>query len=136
MSWRNSKNWFKALVLQGPENDYGDYDYLIEELPQDYAKWEFDRKYAWKCDTCGKDSHLLFRSEHFFYCWDGWDSMSSSECWKCRLKGNIRHYKWKIKHAIKIRIRAFKEAKELYKLSKHVKPFKHWYQLALNIEKK
>lgn len=27
-------NWWKSPVLQGEENDYGDYDYLIEEIPK------------------------------------------------------------------------------------------------------
>ena len=30
-------DWWKAPVLQGDENDYGDYDYLIEELPHKKA---------------------------------------------------------------------------------------------------
>ena len=40
-------DWWKAPVLQGPENDYGQYDYMIEEIPKDYARWEFDKKYKW-----------------------------------------------------------------------------------------
>lgn len=31
------KNWWKNPVLQGEDNDYGQYDYLIEELPHDEA---------------------------------------------------------------------------------------------------
>ena len=26
-------NWWKSPVLQGEENDYGAYDYMIEEIP-------------------------------------------------------------------------------------------------------
>ena len=37
---------------------------------------------------------------HYFYCYDGWDSMSYSECWKCRFKttvhGIIRKMKKKL----------------------------------------
>lgn len=35
--------WWKNPVLHGPENDYGDYDYLIEELPSDHAEWSLQR---------------------------------------------------------------------------------------------
>ena len=84
--------WWKAPVLQGPENDYGDYDYLIEELPDDYVKWELS-KCACKCDSCGKERRLLLRSVHHFHTLDGYDYMDYNECWKCRLKGKI----WSIK---------------------------------------
>jgi hypothetical protein len=99
-------DWWKAPVLQGPENDYGDYDYLVEELPRDYARWEFD-KYRWKCDTCGKDSFLRFVAEHYFYCWDGWDGMDYSVCWKCHCKSIIKSSIAKIKKSILKRSRMF-----------------------------
>ena len=38
--------WWRAPVLQGPENDYGDYDYLIEELPHNSHKWS---TWGYKC---------------------------------------------------------------------------------------
>lgn len=122
------KDWWKAPILQGPENDYGDYDYLVEELPQDYARWELD-KYRWKCDTCGKDSFLRFVAEHYFYCWDGWDSMRYAECWKCRLKCRISDIKWKIKKDIKREFEIIKDSIEFYRMEPK-KGFKYWYQLS------
>ena len=124
-------DWWKSPVLQGTENDYGDYDYLVEELPKDYARWEFD-KYRWKCDTCGKDSFLRFVAEHYFYCWDGWDSMSYAECWKCRLKGKISEIKWKIKDKIKKEYKTICGTIEFCKMS-HNKGLKRNYQLARKI---
>ena len=38
-NWLGSKDWWKAPILQGEENDYGDYDYLIEEVPKSYCPW-------------------------------------------------------------------------------------------------
>lgn len=122
-------DWWKAPVLQGPENDYGDYDYMIEELPHDYAKWEFD-KYAWKCDNCGKDSHLLFRSVSHFYTLDGYDSMDYTECWKCRLKDKMRSIKYRIKKEIK----AIKLAWQLMHTSS-AGNFKYWYGVAKKIKR-
>lgn len=125
-------DWWKAPVLQGPENDYGQYDYMIEEIPQDYARWEFDREYKWTCRDCGRESHLLFRSEHFFHTLDGWDSMDYAECWRCRLKGNVRSIKWKFKKGIKNRIETFKLTVELYKVS-NTKSLKYCYYMAKKI---
>ena len=101
-------DWWKDPRL----DDEGTYDYLAEKLPEDNAKWEFD-KYAYKCDRCGKERHLLFRATHYFYCWDGWDSMDYADCWVCRLKIGVRSFKDKIKKRVKI----FKTALELYKIS-------------------
>ena len=44
-------NWWKSPVLQGPENDYGDLDYLLEELPRNTREWT---KWQYKCSECGK----------------------------------------------------------------------------------
>ncbi len=88
--------WWKAPVLQGPENDYGQYDYLIEELPDDYVKWDYSR-YTCKCDSCGKERHLLLKSAHYFYTLDGYDYMNYDECWKCRLKNKLYSIKHKAK---------------------------------------
>jgi len=126
-------DWWKSTVLQGPENDYGQYDYMIEEIPEDYAGWEFDRKYKWKCHNCGKEKHLLFRAEHFFHTLDGWDSLDYAECWHCRNKGNVRHFKWKIKNGIKKRIKTFKMTIELYEIG--TKNFSDCYKLAKKIER-
>lgn len=127
-------DWWKNPVLQGPENDYGDYDYLIEDIPEDYAKWELS-KYRWRCDDCGKERHLRFCAEHFFHTLDGWDSLYYSTCWRCRVKEDIKDTLWKIKHGIKIRVRAFKSAVRLRK-SGSTRNFKYWYDLMLSIEKK
>lgn len=79
-------------------DDEGTYDYLVEELPSDTAKWE--RGYQ-RCESCGKDHWLNFTNTHYFYCWDGWDSMSYTECWRCKLKSKINGIKYKIKKNIK-----------------------------------
>ena len=81
-------------------DDEGTYDYLVEELPSDTAKWQW---YYQKCDSCGKEHRLNFESTHYFYCWDGWDSMSYAECWKCRLKDKVYAIKAKIKRKRKAR---------------------------------
>ena len=93
-------------------DDEGTYDYLVEELPNDTAKWQW---YYQKCDSCGKYHRLNFESTHCFYCWDGWDSMSYTECWRCRFKDKVYSVKAKIKRKIKARkeyrdwIKQFKE---------------------------
>ena len=81
-------------------DDEGTYDYLVEELPSDTAKWQW---YYQKCDSCGKEHRLNFESTHYFYCYDGWDSISYSECWKCRLKDKIYAIKARVKRKIKAR---------------------------------
>jgi len=129
------KDWWKAPILQGPENDYGDYDYLIEEIPKDYAKWELS-KYRWECDDCGKESFLLYRTAHYFCTLDGWDSMEYSCCWKCYIKNRIASFKYKIKRGIKIRINAFKSARQLYKCNRKARSFKHWYELMLDVQRR
>jgi hypothetical protein len=121
--------WWKDPRL----DDEGTYDYLVEPLPKDYAKWDIS-KYKWKCDNCGKESHVRFVSEHYFYCWDGWDSMSYDECWKCRLKGNISGLKWKIKRFVKKHVNALKNAREFQKASS-TGSFKYWYKVSMKLEK-
>ena len=120
-------NWWKAPVLQGPENDYGDYDYLIEELPDDYASWQYD-KYGCHCNSCGKERHLVFYYVHHFRTRDGWDSFDYTTCWKCMLKDKISMIKCKIGRSIK----AFKIARELYKANS-TRTFKYHYELAKKI---
>ena len=78
-------------------DDEGTYDYLVEELPGDTAKWQW---YYQKCDSCGKYHRLNFESTHYFYCWDGWDSMSYAECWRCRLRDKVSGVKARIKKKI------------------------------------
>ena len=123
-------DWWKAPVLQGPENDYGQYDYMIEELPKNEARWELS-KYKWKCDQCGKESHLLFCSTGYFYTLDGYDSMSYNECWLCMLKDKLHSIKRKFKRCIKTHLDALKLAMELYKASN--KSFKYCYNMAKRI---
>lgn len=120
-------NWWKDPRL----DDEGTYDYLVEELPKDYARWEVS-KYRWRCDNCGKESHVRFCTAHYFYCWDGWDSMSWNECWCCRLKGYIHGIRWKIKKGIKDRIEAFKLSRDLHK-GTPVWSFKYCYGVAKKI---
>lgn len=79
-------------------DDEGTYDYLVEELPSDTEKWQW---YYQKCDSCGKYHRLNFYSVHYFYCWDGWDSMSYAECWRCKLRDKISGIKARIKKKIK-----------------------------------
>lgn len=93
-------------------DDEGTYDYLVEELPSDTTKWQW---YYQKCDSCGKYHRINFESTHYFYCYDGWDSMTYVECWRCKLKYKIYAVKSKIKRKIKARkeyldwIKMFKE---------------------------
>lgn len=123
-------DWWKAPVLQGDDNEYGDYDYLIEELPQDYAKWELSR-YTSRCDSCGKESHLVFRSVGHFHTLDGWDSMDYAECWKCRLESKVHSIICRFKK----RIKAIKDAMDLYKSGKKQIDFQHCYELAKKLNK-
>lgn len=113
--WRKEKNWWKAPVLQGPENDYGDYDYLAERLPTDTCRWEWD--YVSRCDDCGKEHRINKCATHYFYCWDGWDSMSSTVCWKCYAKDRIHGYFWEKRQAKK----AKHEEREFNKILKSIK---------------
>ena len=96
-------------------DDEGTYDYLVEELPADSANWEW---YYQKCESCGKYHKLNFTSTHHFYCWDGWDSMSCTECWKCMIKSKIYSIKYKLKNKI---VRRYEALKNYYKLLKHLK---------------
>ena len=79
--------WWKAPVLQGEENDYGDYDYLIEDIPSNTTKWNW---WYETCDHCGKGHKLNLVSIGYFRTMDGWDSMENCECWVCYLKRKIK----------------------------------------------
>ena len=92
-------------------DDEGTYDYLVEELPRDTAQWNLS-KYKWRCDECGKESHLRFCSTHYFYCWDGYDYMSYDMCWRCMISNELHRMKYKFKKRIKI----LKTTMELCKL--------------------
>ena len=113
---------FKQKHIEDPDSNYeywkdprlddeGTYDYLVEELPSDMAKWQW---YYQKCNSCGKYHRFNFESTHYFYCYDGWDSMSCTECWKCKLKAKIYH----IKANLKKKIKQHKEYRKWIKLLK------------------
>ena len=120
------ENWWKNPVLQGEDNDYGQYDYLIEELPHDEANWEWHYR---KCDTCGKYHRLNFYSNHYFYTYDGWDSFDYADCWKCRFNDKV----WSIKNKIKKEIKAHKLAFSLLNRKHSVKRNLEHYKLGLKI---
>lgn len=115
--------WWKDPRL----DDEGTYDYLIEKLPSNYVKWQYD-KYPGRCDSCGKERRLALYSVDYFYTLDGWDSLDATECWKCNLRDKI----WSIKRKIKQNIATFKLARELYK-ENPTRTFKHYYELAKKI---
>ena len=87
-------------------DDEGTYDYLVEDLPGDTAKWEW---YYTKCNSCGKYHKLNFVQNHYFYCWDGWDGMDYTECWKCVLKNKLHSLKRKTIGKLKKRIAKYRE---------------------------
>ena len=118
------KNWWKNPVLQGEDNDYGQYDYLIEELPHDEARWEWLYR---KCDSCGKYHRLNFYSNHYFYTYDGWDSFDYTDCWECRFKDKV----WSIKNKIKKEIKAHKMAFSLLNRKHSIKRNIEYYKLGL-----
>ena len=78
-------------------DDEGTYDYLVEELPQDNSRWSW---YPCKCDDCGKERRLHRTDSHYFYCWDGWDGMDYTTCWRCHIKSVIKSKISKIKKNI------------------------------------
>jgi hypothetical protein len=97
--------WWKDPRL----DDEGTYDYLVEELPRDSSTWS---RYPSKCDDCGKIRGLHVTHSHYFYCWDGWDCMDYTVCWKCHIKGIIRSSILKMKkfirgHSAKLDIGAY-----------------------------
>jgi hypothetical protein len=122
-------DWWKSPVLQGPENDYGQYDYMIEEIPEDEVKWEFTN-YKKKCDSCGKERNLYIYSTYHFHTLDGYDYLWNYECWRCVLARKVHS----IKRRIVKRIKIFKMAVELYTTISN-KSFKHYYELASKIVK-
>lgn len=123
------RNWWKSSVLQGNDNDYGEHDYMINELPRNCADWSLS-KHKWKCDSCGKNSHLRFVAESYFYTLDGYDSMSDAECWKCRLKSRVVAKVGRAKRCIKAAMNAIKMHR------KHVVPqwkFKQYYDFTKKV---
>lgn len=109
--------WWKSPVLQVPENDYGEYDYLIEEIPSNSTEWSW---WYETCDHCGKEHKLNLVFTGCFRTLDGWDSMAECECWKCYLKRKITAPFKKIKRKIKMHVRAREEVYELNKCYKKI----------------
>lgn len=91
--------------------EYDEYDYFYTKLPSDTAKWQW---YYQRCDSCGKYHRRNFVSTHYFYCWDGWDSMSYTECWRCKLKSKLCSIKYKMKQKRK----QHKEYRKMIKMFK------------------
>lgn len=98
-------------ILQGEENEYGDYDYLAADKPADYHG---RRVHDCRCDSCGKEVRVGFESCHYFYTYDGWDSMSYVECRRCysgsavnKIQSAIRRFinRRKSVHRAKIEVR-------------------------------
>ena len=117
-------DWWKSPLLQGDDNMYGEYDYLIEEIPNDVCKWEFGKR---KCTSCGKERYLHFYSEHYFRTMDGYDSLYYYDCWVCMLRDKIHS----IKRKISLKVKTVEMAIELYRDGK--KSFSHYYELAKKI---
>ena len=122
-------DWWRNPVLQGPDNDYGEYDYLIEEIPQNSIKWELSR-YTSRCDSCGKERRLMLKAVSYFYTLDGYDYMSYDECCVCRLQGKIGI----VKHKIKKKIQVIKDA---WSMTKHSSTgnFRYYYKVAKEINR-
>ena len=126
--------WWKSPVLQGEDNDYGQYDYLIEEIPQNSMKWELSNT-KWKCDECGNHSHLLHESHYYFRTLDGWDSMDCTQCWRCYLKNRTFNFMFGIKFNTAQRINALKDAVDLYKTTNRKKSLVYWYKFMRRLQK-
>lgn len=126
-SWRNSKDYWKAPVLQGEENDYGEYDFLIEDIPDNYSEWAMERA-KYKCDCCGKYRHLLRESYAYFYTMDGYDYMAQYDCWACVVKGKLYVFKNKLMRKFNKWSESIKTAYELKKASKGTMSFWSCYK--------
>ena len=86
--WRNAPDWYKAPVLAGEENDYGDYDYLIEDIPGNTHEWVH---YECRCDECGKYRKHAIRDVAYFYTLDGYDYLDYHTCWRCVFRARIHN---------------------------------------------
>lgn len=103
--------WWKSPVLQGEENDYGDYDYLIEEVPEDSAVWS---KWEYKCSECGKFRKWNKVYTHCFHTLDGYDSISTEVCWVCEFKRWIGKPFRKLKKGVKDYLKYYKKYRNLF----------------------
>ena len=86
----SKNNWWKNPVLRGEENDYGDYDYMIEKIPKDKEYWGFIPHI---CDDCGENTHFHLTQLVYFHTYDGYDYMDYHICWKCFIKERIQCFK-------------------------------------------
>ena len=127
------KDWWKSPVLQGEENDYGDYDYLIEEIPESYCRWEFS-KIAWE-DDHGHPSHLRKVWCNYFRTMDGYDSVGGSDCWRCVLKDKIKLIPRKFKRKIKTKKRAIETFIEDFKICYKCLNLKESFEIARKLSK-
>ena len=126
-------NWWKSPVLQGEENDYGQYDYLIEEIPNNSREWN---TWGYKCSECGKWHKLNVVYTEYFHTLDGWDSISTEVCWLCEMKGIIYKPFCKMKRKINQEIKAHKIAIELTRdlwSFKDIKKNVRHYKLGLRV---
>ena len=112
-------DWWKAPVLQGEENDYGQYDYMIEEIPSHTARWGWWPK---ACDECGKEHKFNLTYTGYFRTMDGYDSLDNCECWVCYAKRKIKQPFKVIQKKIKFFIIA---QKEIYRLKSMLKNKNH-----------
>ena len=120
-------NWWKSPVLQGEENDYGAYDYMIEEIPKNSREWS---TWGYKCSECGKWHKLNVVYTEYFYTLDGYDSLSTEVCWLCEMKSIIGKPFRKMKRKMKL----LKQTVELKRDLNH-KSWKRCYELAKILEK-
>ena len=53
-NWLKEKNWWKAPILQGEENDYGDYDWedssIVGQVDEPLGMMESDAIRYFECD--------------------------------------------------------------------------------------
>lgn len=124
-------NWWKSPVLQGEENDYGAYDYMIEEIPKNSREWS---TWGYKCSECGKWHKLNVVYTEYFYTLDGWDSLSTEVCWLCEMKSIIGKPLRKMKRKVNRAQRVVKETIEL-KRDMNNKSWKRCYELAKILQK-
>ena len=126
-------NWWKSPVLQGDDNDYGQYDYLIEEIPNNSCEWN---TWGYKCSECGKWHKLNVLYTEYFHTLDGWDSISTEVCWLCEMKGIIckpfRKMKRKINQEIKAHKIAIELTRDLWSFKDIKKNVRH-YKLGLRV---
>ena len=127
------KDWWKSPVLQGEENDCGDYDYLIEETPESYCRWEFS-KIAWE-DDHGHPSRLRKVWCNYFRTMDGYDSVDGSDCWRCVLKDKIKLIPRKFKRKIKTKKREIETFIKDFKICYKYLNLKESFEIARKLSK-